>query len=374
MEFRSIIETVRVGGHAFRDEEHFHLASVKGINAKDKVIECHSALEDRSFTVPYDTLVIASGAQPNSFGVKGVEEFAYFLKEIWHARAIRKKILENFELASQPGKTQDQKKQLLHFIVVGGGPTGVEFCAELYDFVQQDLTKIFPKATEHLQVSLIESREILGMFDKSLRDFARKKLQSRPHMQLIKQNCVEIQSDAVILGDSTRVPCGLVVWSAGVGPGPLTKCLPFKKAANGNLMTNQYCQVQGAPEIEPSSNLPLKSNIFAIGDCAEIENYPLPATAQVAQSQAEYLCRLYSAQISHTTPLPEYTFKSKGLMAYIGSYQGLLQTDHTRIAGWKSWFAWRSAYLTELGSWRLRMQVPIDWLKTLLVGRDVSRF
>ena len=188
---------------------------MESIAPEAKTIQCRSALEDRTYSIPYDTLVIASGARPNSFGVKGVEEHAFFLKEIWQARAIRTKILENFELASQPGKSETEKKQLLHFVVVGGGPTGVEFCAELYDFVQEDLCRIFPKATEHLRVSLIESREILGMFDKSLRDLAQSKIQARPKMQLVKQNCQEILPDAVILGDGTELPCGLVVWSAG---------------------------------------------------------------------------------------------------------------------------------------------------------------
>ena len=122
--------------------------------------------------------------------------------------------------------------------------------------------------------------------------------------------------------------------------------------------------------------LPLRSNIFAIGDCAEIQGMPLPATAQVAQSQAVYLSNLFSKMKRTDEKFKPHPFKfqSKGLMAYLGQYEGLLETDHAKWSGWKSWFTWRSAYLTKLGSWRLRMQVPIDWLKTFIVGRDVSRF
>lgn len=116
--------------------------------------------------------------------------------------------------------------------------------------------------------------------------------------------------------------------------------------------------------------------MFAIGDCAEIEDYPLPATAQVAQSQAEYLVKLVNNKWKNPNQnhIEKYSFQGKGLMAYVGGYQGLVQVKDTKLSGWKAWFIWRSAYLTKLGSWRLRMQVPLDWLKTMIVGRDVSRF
>jgi len=141
--------------------------------------------------------------------------------------------------------------------------------------------------------------------------------------------------------------------------------------------------VLGVPEVEcPKSSifkdkLPQQSQVFAIGDCAEIQDYPLPATAQKAQGQAQYILNLLMAP---QEPKP-YRFESLGLMAYLGSYEGLFQakTDKknkpvAQFGGWKAWFVWRSAYLTKLGSWRLRMQVPIDWFKAFVVGRDVSRF
>lgn len=190
LEFRSIIETVRAGGHSFRDESHFHLASVT--NVKEGKVECTSTLDDRKYEIPYDMLVIACGARPNTFGIPGVEEYAYYLKEIWHARRIRNKILENIERACQPGVSEEEKKQLLQIVVVGGGPTGVEFCAELYDFIKQDLVRIYPKLTQHLNVSLVESREILGMFDQKLKEFAKSKIESRPRMKIVKQNCVKV--------------------------------------------------------------------------------------------------------------------------------------------------------------------------------------
>ncbi|CAK4111107.1 unnamed protein product [Aphanomyces euteiches] len=388
LEFRSITEPVRET--VFRHEQDFILASVKAIDTEKKQLQCKSSLSNRDYKVNYDMLVVACGSRPLTFGLPGVEEHAFFLKEIHHARAIRRRIVENFELATQPGVPEDVQRQLLHFVVVGGGPTGVEFCAELYDFVVEDLTRFYPQVSNLLRVSLVDAGEILSTFDATLRDQAMRNIKKRDSMNIIKNNCKEVLADAVVLQSGEKIPCGLVVWTAGVGPNELTKSLPWAKSKRGNILTNQFCQrltfvlqVLGLPSSEkdakPFLGLQNSSSVFAIGDCAEIENYPLPATAQKAQGQALYLLDLLLKR-----PIEPYRFDSKGLMAYIGSYEGLFQakdvhignksTPLAKFGGWQAWFVWRSAYLTKLGSWRLRLQVPIDWIKAMVVGRDVSRF
>lgn len=380
--FRSIIEPLR--DSKFRHENDFHHASVTDIDPQNKAVNVQSELSKRTYAIKYDALVLACGSRPLTFGLPGVEEHAFFLKEVHHARAIRNKILENFEAATQPGVSVDEKKQLLHFVVVGGGPTGVEFCAELYDLLQQDLVRMYPEASKYLCVSLLDSGEILTGFDIHLREFALRKITARPSMKIVKKNCIEVTKDGVTLQDGEKIRAGLVVWTAGVGPNDLTKSIQvFEKSKRGNILTNQYCQVLGAPEVEPVApfGMPRRSNVFSIGDCAEILDYPLPATAQKAQTQADYLTALFRGK--NPAPATPYSFQSKGMMAYLGSYEGLFEArrpsqqskgSRLQLSGWQAWFLWRSAYLTKLGSWRLRMQVPLDWLKALVVGRDVSRF
>lgn len=378
LEFRSIIEPIR--DNHFRHEDDFHLATVTEIVPEDKFIKVQADATQRNYSVKYDTLVLACGSRPLTFGLPGVEEHAFFLKEIPHARAIRNRILTNFELAVSDGVSTEEKKKLLHFVVVGGGPTGVEFCAELYDFLQQDLVHKYPQTSKHLFVTLVDAGEILTGFDKHLREFALKKLKSRPSMRFVKKSCASVSEDGVMLNDGEYLKSGLVVWAAGVGPNDLTKSITnFEKSKRGNLLTNQYCQVLGAPEVESTAlfGLPRRSNVFSIGDSAEIQDYPLPATAQKAQTQANYLTNLFRGK--NPTPAAPYAFHSKGLLAYLGSYEGLFDSQLSTggqgtLSGWKAWFLWRSAYLTKLGSWRLRLQVPIDWLKTMVVGRDLSRF
>ncbi|KAL4178374.1 hypothetical protein KRP22_003295 [Phytophthora ramorum] len=379
LEFQSITEPIRDG--MFRHEGHFHLASVKEIDPEKKELFVKSALGSRQeYPIKYDTLVLACGSRPLTFGLPGVEEHAFFLKEIHHAQKIRNRILENFEVATQPGVTPEEKERLLHFVVVGGGPTGIEFCAELYDLVLQDLRHMYPDVSKYLGVTLLDSGEILSGFDKQLRTVALSKIESRSSMQIIKKNCIEVTAEGVTLEGGEKLPAGLVVWTAGVGPNALTKSLTvFEKSKRGNILTNQYCQVLGAAEVENEApfGMPRRSNIFSIGDCAEILDYPLPATAQKAQTQADYLTALLRGK--NTAPAKPYMFRSKGMMTYIGSYQGLFEArpgedNKITLSGWQAWFLWRSAYLTKLGSWRLRLQVPLDWLKAIVVGRDVSRF
>uniref|UniRef100_M4BVM5 Uncharacterized protein n=1 Tax=Hyaloperonospora arabidopsidis (strain Emoy2) TaxID=559515 RepID=M4BVM5_HYAAE len=368
----------------FSHECDFHFANVRNVNPELKVLNVESAVtaesRDSKYDVKYDALVLACGSNPLTFGLPGVDQHAFFLKEIHHAQKIRNRILENFEIATQPNVTLEEKQRLLHFVVVGGGPTGIEFCAELYDLVQQDLVHKYPQTSKHLGVTLVDSCEILNGFDKHLRTVAMRKIQKRDTMDIVKKNCIEVTADGVIVEGGEKIPAGIVVWTAGVGPNELTKALTvFDKSDRGNILTNQYCQVLGAAEVEEKTpwGMPRRSNVFAIGDCAEILDYPLPATAQKAETQANYLLSLFRGK--NAAPAKPYAFRSKGMMAYLGSYEGLFEAhprddDNITLSGWKAWFLWRSAYLTKLGSWRLRLQVPLDWLKAIVVGRDVSKF
>nr|KAG5700598.1 hypothetical protein BaRGS_015394 [Batillaria attramentaria] len=134
---RSIIEPVRNTG--FRDSAHFHLSYATSVDLAERSLQVTSVLRPSlSYTLQYDKLVIGVGAFSNTFGTPGVEENAFFLKEIQDARRIRNRILSNFELALQPGIGDAEISRLLQVVIVGGGPTGVEFGAELYDFIEQD--------------------------------------------------------------------------------------------------------------------------------------------------------------------------------------------------------------------------------------------
>ncbi|PIK44622.1 hypothetical protein BSL78_18543 [Apostichopus japonicus] len=359
LEFRSIIEPVRNTG--FRNPEHFHHAEAVGLNIEKQVVTCRSSLKNHKvYDVPYDKLVIGVGAVSNTFNVPGVKEHAFFLKEVSDARGIRNRILSNFELALQPGTSLSEKKRLLHIVIVGGGPTGVEFGAELYDFVKQDVSRLYREEQLLVRVSLIEGRKILSAFNQKLQQYAEKKIKARGQMELIQSNVIDVTSDSVTLQDGSVFPCGLVVWSTGLAPRPFVESIDFPKTPAGQILTDGNLRVKGEPS----------GNVFAIGDCADIEGEGLPCSAQVAERQGRYLAECLSKD-NHSQP---FKYQSMGMLAYVGDYKAVSDTPALKTQGFNSWILWRSAYLTRLGSWRLRMQVPLDWTKTMLFGRDTSQF
>jgi NADH:ubiquinone reductase (non-electrogenic) len=157
----------------------FLQAECTGLNAAANEVTCQDS--ETTLNIPYDHLVIAVGAQPNTFGIPGVEEHAMFLKELDQGMAVRQRILDRLEravIAHSAGQT-DEVKRLLTIAVVGGGPTGVEFAAEVADFVNSDVKRSFPMVSEHLKVTLVEAQvDLLSMFDKSIGDHVKKHLES----------------------------------------------------------------------------------------------------------------------------------------------------------------------------------------------------
>src|ERR1043166_7816962 len=150
IEFRSIIESIR----AARRDIQYYQADCRGIDPGQQSIRCEQVLDQATFTLHYDILVIAVGAAINTYGIPGVEEYAQFLKELSDARTIRQKIIDAFERASTPALPEAERKRLLHFVVVGGGPTGVEFAGEMHDFFVEDLCKIFPELMKDVCITL----------------------------------------------------------------------------------------------------------------------------------------------------------------------------------------------------------------------------
>ena len=360
LEFRSIIEPVR--NIYFRNAQDFHLSSATELDYETNTLQCKSELPPfERYQLRYDKLVIGVGSLSNTFNIPGVKENAFFLKELHDARNIRNRIIANFELATQPLSTLEDQSRLLHIVIVGGGPTGVEFGAELYDFLREDVSRLYYGLQSKVRVTLIEANKILGNFDANLREYAERKIAKRKQFQILQAAVAKVEADKVILNDGTEIPCGLVVWSTGLAPRSFTRDLTVPKDKFGQILTNQFLQVKDTP----------KDTVFALGDCSTIETMPLPSTAQVAERQGKWLAKYLNRKTDK-----QFEFSNMGMLAYVGGYTALsdLKPKSLKLKGFHSWLLWRSAYLTRLGSWKLRLQVPVDWSKTLLFGRDTSRF
>ncbi|XP_022862788.1 external alternative NAD(P)H-ubiquinone oxidoreductase B1, mitochondrial-like isoform X2 [Olea europaea var. sylvestris] len=233
VEARSIVEPVR-NIIKRNGEINFWEAECLRIDQANRKVFCRSTIDENlagnnEFSLQYDYLILAIGAQVNIFNTSGVLEHCHFLKEVEDAQKIRRTVIDCFEKAVLPGLTKEERKTHIHFVVVGGGPTGIEFAAELHDFVHEDLVNIYPSVKDSVNITVIQSGDhILNSFDERISSFAERKFR-RNGIQVLTGHCVLSVSDRLInmKNKATRnddsMPHGMVVWSTGVGTRPVVK-------------------------------------------------------------------------------------------------------------------------------------------------------
>eukprot|EP00198_Chlamydomonas_reinhardtii_P012934 XP_001702271.1 mitochondrial NADH dehydrogenase [Chlamydomonas reinhardtii] len=331
VEFRSLLEPIRTSNPCVTYLE----AECDSLDPHTKVAVCTSsfAYDDGrrpQFEIQYDKAVVAVGEQPATFGVKGVKEHCFFMKEVSDAVALRKRIAEKFELASLPGTSEEDRKAALHFVVVGGGPTGVEFAGTLSDFVREDLKKKYPALMKYVKVTLLQSaQQILTQFDAGLGQRATEALESsgvevRTGVRVVEItiNKVMLVSDAqVLLKGGEELPYGVCVWSAGNAPRPLV-----------TQIASQVAEQAAAAEAPPNAKLCVDSflrvvgatDLMALGDCSLVLGNRLPSTAQVAGQQGAYLAHLINSQYQlgvggYTQPPPFQIVKRNKLQVWAGA-------------------------------------------------------
>ena len=359
LSFRSIIEPLRSKNKPHR----YYQASMTGLDLAQREVLCEGVLTKKQFSVSYDYLVLAPGAQNNTFGVPGVTQYACFLKELEHARIIRTKILQCFELANLPSCDPLERQRLLTFVWCGAGPTSCESAGEFADFFWSDLRKAFPHVNVHdVRIIILEaSNKILPMFEQKLVGFAMEAFRREGIEVRLSSPVKEVNEQGVVLANGELIRSACIIWSTGVAPHPFISALPFERH-------------QGRLIIDEHLNVPGHENVFALGDAAVNPQAPLPATAQVAYQQGGYLAKRFNDLAEGAAVVRPFKFRFMGIMAAIGDFKAIVDMPGAKISGWVAWFAWRSVYFTKLGSWKSRMGVPFDWLKTMIFGRDVSSF
>ncbi|KAK9466943.1 hypothetical protein V1512DRAFT_207541 [Lipomyces arxii] len=273
LEFRSLVEPIRrivtsVNGHYLE-------ASAEKIEFKERLIEVSQPTPNGKvarFYVPYDKLVVAVGSQSNTHGVDGLEH-CNFLKTIDDARAIRRKVVENLERACLPGTSDDERKRLLSFVVCGGGPTGVEFAAELYDLLNEDLTKVYPKILRNLvSVHVVQSQgHILNTYDEKISTYAQERFKKDSIDVLTNSRVQAVEPDRVIFTQKDEegvshikeIPYGLCLWSTGVAQCDITQDITSTLPEQTNrraIETDSHLRIIGAP----------LGDVYAIGDCSTV--------------------------------------------------------------------------------------------------------
>eukprot|EP01061_Rhynchopus_euleeides_P010999 TRINITY_DN20573_c0_g1_i1.p1 TRINITY_DN20573_c0_g1~~TRINITY_DN20573_c0_g1_i1.p1 ORF type:complete len:516 (+),score=199.13 TRINITY_DN20573_c0_g1_i1:65-1612(+) len=404
LEFRAIQEPVRtiprlkyfqakavglkrnIGGTAVTPEE-IPGASGNHFSPEGGSVICKDIFKGEEFTVPYDYLVVTCGSKTHTFNTPGVQERegqdVCFLKHLYHARQVRQRILECFERAAIPSATEDEKKQLLSFVVVGGGPTSCEFVGELYDFIVEDCSRWFPDLKTYASVTLVEAGpQILSSFDKKLGGYVLARFNKRSINVKTGVAVKSLDGTRAVLSDGSFMPFGLMVWSAGLQPVKFVSALDFEKGPTGRILTDTNLRVKG------------EADIFAFGDCAVIETQPLPPIAQAALQQAKYLAGVFNKAPAGKapvldpsdggTPPPPFSYLSLGSMAMLGGWRAVADFSHVgrpgdesnigSVTGQTAFLLWRTAYWGRQVSFINKILIPMYWFKAWLFGRDISRF
>lgn len=480
MEERSIVEPVR---YLINGKGDFYEALCKDIDVERKELMCcfpaDAGFPEACFKIQYDVLVVAVGCVNNTFGIKGVQQYCNFFKSIEDANALRSRVSECFERASLPATPEEERKKLLSFVVVGGGPTGVEVAAELYDMIHDDLRKVYPSLIEDVQIQIIELMDhVLSTYDRAISIYTADQFK-RAGIKLVLNSRVASVSDGVVnvvnkANETNEIKFGACVWATGVAMNPLIKAMQSKLPGQNHfrsILTDEKLCVLGS-----------KGSIYAIGDAATIyqpkalehadelfvkadknkddqlsldelrdmlkeasgqfshlaehaqflngkagmsrwggmvakaisgnqnSSNPmstlsddntvsrdqfkelltkidsglraLPATAQVAKQQGDYLASLFAAnkitgQPETTVIKPEqpmFKYSHKGSAAYVGSDKAVFDVPQVGpLMGSGAGVLWKGFETYSQFSFRNQCLVASDWVRTKIFGRDLSR-
>lgn len=221
LEFRCITEPIRTVPNIRYFQSH-----CLGINTENQELTCRDVFMGNQFNLSYDLLVFAVGARSNTFGIEGAQKYCHFLKQLSDARAIRNKILELFEIADTPTLSATDRTRLLTFVIIGGGPTNIEFAAELHDFLVQDIVKLYPTLKDAIKIYLIEAADqILGSFSSNFSRYTEKLYRRRNINVLTGTTVTKVEKESIILSDKTAIPYGIAVWNTGNAAAPLVESL-----------------------------------------------------------------------------------------------------------------------------------------------------
>ena len=321
------------------------LADVAGVNAIGKTVQA----EDRQ--VSYDLLIIATGAKHSYFAHDDWMKFAPGLKRIDDATVLRRHILLAFEKAEIETDARECER-LLSFVIIGGGPTGVEMAGAIAELARKalsaDFRSIDPRAT---RVTLIEAGpRLLPSFHPELSQAARHSLEMLGVEVRLGNPATQCDERGVVV-DGVRIEGRTIMWAAGVMASPAGQWLCVETDRVGRVKVNPDLSVSGHPEI------------FVLGDTAHFaaaDGRPLPGVAPVAKQQGAYLARLIKARLKGKD-LPPFHYRDFGSMATIGRKSAVVEIGRFRVTGFIAWVIWSTAHIYFLIGFRNRLAVVLNW-------------
>lgn len=339
------------------------LGEVTGVDKEEKFVLVNSA-DRTSVPVHYDFLILATGATHSYFGHNEFERFAPGLKSLADAVAIRNKILAAFEQA-EAEEDPSRHRDLLTFVLVGAGPTGVEMASAIALLIRGVLKSEFRRINPGLaRVVLLDmAPRVLGPFAEVLSQAAKERLESLGVEVRLGHGVDQIDADGVIVAGE-RISSKTVIWTAGVTPSPAGKWLKVETDRAGRVRIQPDLTVSGHPEL------------FVVGDTASLDQggKSLAGVAQVAMQQGRYAGKLIRRRVcGESTAAVPFSYFDKGTMAVVGKGFAVLQSGKIHISGFSAWLAWAAIHLQFLAQSNLRVSVFLQWVWTYVTGQRGSR-
>jgi len=338
------------------------LGEVTGVDKDQKRVFVSDA--DRlNVPISYDYLILATGSSHSYFGHNEFEQFAPGLKSLADAEAARNKILQAFELAEaedDPARHRD----LLTFILVGAGPTGVEMAGALAVLVRTNLKSEFRRIDPaSARIVLVDmAPRVLGPFSEGLSKAAKARLENLGVEVRLGHSVDQIDADGIMVAGE-RIASKTVIWTAGVSPSPAGKWL--------NVETDRAGRVR----IQKDLTVPGHVEIFVVGDTASLDQNgkPLPGVAQVAMQQGRYAAKVIHNRIAGKRPPDSFSYFDKGSMAVVGKGFAVLQSGKVQMSGFGAWLTWAAVHLQFLATSSLRLTVFLQWIWTYVTGQRGDR-
>jgi NADH:ubiquinone reductase (H+-translocating) len=309
----------------------------------------------------YDFLVIGLGSRPYFFRTPGAEEHAMKLKDVKQAIEIRNRILTTFEYV-QHIEDEKLRRELLNFIVVGGGPTGVEFVSALMELIQGPLKKDFPKINfDEVSIKLIESSDrLIRMYSEKQSKYVKNRLEKMGIEIILNTTVTNVDEYGLTIKSGEYLVSRNIIWTAGVQGNPISQLWGLRMNHRGQIMVNKYLET-------------VFENVYAIGDIAAVEDQEIPMVAQGAVQMGKFAAKSILSEVSGKSTKP-FKYKDKGSMAVVGRYSAVVKIGRIKLKGIIAWYLWIMLHLIKLVGFRNKLSVLINWSYSYLFFEKSNRF
>jgi len=324
----------------------FQMGEVTSIDFDSRYVKMDGSV------IAYDYLVLAVGGQTNFFGMNSIEQNGFQLKGVESAIAVRNHLLKTFEQANREADV-DKRKAMLTFVVVGGGPTGVETAGALAELIIHVIAKDYPLMDlKDVRVLLLEAGgTVMPAYPDELRKATSDLLQGKNVEIMLNTKLVDYNGMQITLGDGGQIPTHTLIWTAGVRAAGLVDSLEVEQAGSGRVRTEAGLQIPDHPEV------------FVIGDAAYLENgdgQPLPMLSTVAIQQGKVTAQNIQKILKGQSPEP-FHYKDPGLLATIGRNAAVARIWGLSFSGFIAWVIWVFLHIFRLIGFRNRLLVLINW-------------